>query len=82
MKLAECVIAVEENNRMNKAEWRDWQSAHDIFIIYEISADGDYHLDIQLLKMIIETNGVFLDGLIELVDNIKRRFGDSTTLGR
>ena len=53
--LKEAIQAVEENNRINDAQWSDWQDATDIREVYEIK-----HLskrDIATLEEAINTNG-------------------------
>lgn len=73
-KLKELIEAVQENNGINGGSWKDWTFAdgtpdpRKIFDTYGVEKDSDYGLDCELLKVIIETGGIYLRSFIDIID--------------
>ncbi len=68
----EIIEAVEENNRINTAEWRDWEDPRDITFAYG-TIEGDYgDIGLEFLGALIRDNGEGVEYYIHAIDCLEK----------
>ena len=67
------VKAVQENNRINGGQWKDWEDADHIQEVYgKLESLGYYHISRIFLNSLIENNGEGLETYLDCLDFISK----------